>query len=332
MASLKKIRKPAAWMILPSVALAVFLALTLSDFYFFYRAGPAADDRTVIIPSGATLKSAAALLERHGVLEVKAAFYWTARLSGAAGDLQAGEFLIPAGASQSEILNILLTGKTVLHKITFPEGLTSAQVAALLLEEEKLTGEIKELPGEGTLLPETYLFERGDSRSDILRRMAENRDRLLEDLWADYDFSLPFMSIGEAVILASMVEEETGIAEERTLIAAVFLNRLKRGMRLQSDPTVIYGLTGGVPLGRPILLSELERDTPYNTYIHTGLPPGPIANPGRAALEAVFNPAHSDALYFVADGAGGHVFADTLDQHNKNVRKWRRFQREGSSN
>jgi len=328
MATPEKIRKPVAWMILPSVALAIFLALTLSDFYFFYRTGPAAEDRTVIIPKGASLKSVAALLEQEGVVNVKPAFYWTARLSGAAGDLQAGEYLIPAGASQSEILNVLLSGKTVLHKITFPEGLTSAQVAGLLLAEEKLTGEIEAVPGEGTLLPETYFFERGDSRQGILGRMAKNRDRLLEDLWANYDFLLPFTSLEEAVILASMIEEETAVPEERPLIAAVFLNRLKRNMHLQSDPTVIYGLTGGAPLGRPILQSELEKDTPYNTYVRYGLPPGPIANPGRASLEAVFNPAKSDALYFVADGSGGHVFSDTLEEHNQNVAKWRKFRRE----
>ena len=307
-------------------------AFILGNVFFFYKVGPLAKDTPLVIPTGASLKRVTTILEGQGALSVAANFYWTARLSGSAAKIKAGEFLIPAGASQSDILNILISGEVIFHKITFPEGLTSAQVVEVLLQESMLTGEVETVPEEGTLLPETYLFTRGDSRADVLRRMAKNQTELLESLWADYDYSYVFTSLEDAVIIASIVEEETGVGAERSLIAAVFMNRLEKRMRLQTDPTVIYGLTGGEPLGRPILQSELDRDTPYNTYLHYGLPPGPITNPGRAALEAVFNPAVTDALYFVADGSGGHVFSETLEEHNENVQKWRKFQRQNSEN
>ena len=330
MAANKPIRKPIAWMILPSSALFVFLTVLLTDFYFFYRTGPDAGTDTVVIPKGVNLDEVTEILWYAGFIDPPQSFYWTARLSGADRDIQAGEYRIPRRATQADILSILLEGKTILHPITVPEGLTSRQVVALLMADERLTGEIVEVPGEGTLLPETYFYSRGDSRRDILRRMAQNQDEFFETLWANYDFSQPFTTREEAVILASIIEEETAIPEERPLIAAVFLNRLNRNMRLQSDPTVIYGLTQGEPLGHALRVSELRSETPYNTYNIDGLPPGPISNPGKESLEAVFNPAPTAALYFVADGTGGHVFAETLEEHNENVRRWRQIERENS--
>jgi len=297
--------------------------------YVFNRPGPLAEDTAVIVPPGASLKAAARLLKDVGALAFEPSFYWTARLQGAAGDLRAGEYLLPARASAADILTLLREGKTILHKITVAEGLTSAEVAALLLAEPLLSDAIAPVPREGTLLPETYFFARGDSRHMILDWMRANQHALLEALMDGYDFSLAFRSAEEAVILASLVEEETALPEERPMIAAAFLNRLKKGMRLQSDPTVVYGLSQGVPLGHPLQQSELEQDTPYNTYIHSGLPPGPISNPGRAALEAVFHPAKTDALYFVADGNGGHVFAASIEEHSRNVAKWRKIEKDG---
>jgi len=323
--------KRAVWRVtIPVFGLFMLLGFMLGDAYFFYRAGPNPDQTAVYIPSGSSLRNVTDILQADSFIDSAATFYWTARLSGAAGDIKAGEFMVPAGASQADILNILREGKVVLHRITIPEGLTSRQVVVLLLQNPALSSIYMDIPEEGTLLPETYFFELGESPAKIIERMRRNQAELLAELWDNYDFSLPFTSPEEAVIIASIVERETAIPEERGMIAAVFLNRLAKRMRLQSDPTVIYGLTGGEPLGRPIRQSELERDTPYNTYVHYGLPAGPIANPGEASLRAVFNPAPSDALYFVADGSGGHVFSDTLEEHNKNVAKWRKFQRDGA--
>lgn len=313
---------------IPAFFMLMALGFVGGDFFFFYKEGPLPSEQAVLIPKGASLKSVTDLLVSEGVIEVPSTFYWTARASGAAKHIRAGEFMIPAGANQAEVLRILKKGEAILHKITFPEGLSSKQVVDLLNANLVLEGEVTAIPVEGKLLPETYMFQRGTTREDILFEMAVKQAEVLADLGANYEGSFPFDTFEEVVTLASIVEEETAIPEERPLIAAVFLNRLQKRMRLQSDPTVIYGLTGGYPLGRPIRRSELEGDTPYNTYVHYGLPPGPISNPGRAAIEAVFNPTQSDALYFVADGSGGHVFADTLEEHNENVKKWRRFQRE----
>lgn len=315
-------------MTIPAFFLLMAFGLVAGDFFFFYKDGPLPGEQAVLIPKGASLKSVTTLLAGEGVIEVPATFYWTARISGAATDIRAGEFLIPAGASQAEVLNILRKGEAILHKITFPEGLSSKQVVDLLNANLVLEGVVSAVPPEGMLLPETYLFPRGTHREEIIKEMRVNQTEVLTALWGKYDGSLGFQSVEEALTLASIVEEETAIPAERSLIAAVFINRLNKRMRLQSDPTVIYGITGGLPLGRPIRQSELDGDTPYNTYVHYGLPPGPISNPGRAAIEAVFNPAASNALYFVADGSGGHVFADTLEEHNENVKKWRKFQKE----
>lgn len=316
---------------LPALVLALTGAvLAAINFTMFYRPGPLEAETTVIIPNGASLTRISEILGRRGVISFPQSFYWTGRLFGAAGELKAGEYRIPEAASQAQVLIILRKGETVLHKLTVPEGLTSREVVALLRAEDKLSGEIGKIPPEGSLLPETYLFSRGDSRAALIEKMRQSQKALLDQLWAAYDFSLPFTSPREAVTLASLVEEETAVPEERPLIAAVFINRLEKGMKLQSDPTVVYGISGGAPLGERLRQSQLDAETPYNTYLIEGLPPGPISNPGRAALEAVFDPAETDALYFVADGSGGHVFAATLEEHNRNVARWRKIQRENS--
>jgi UPF0755 protein len=245
-----------------------------------------------------------------------------AELTGAAHGLQAGEYAFPSRASMAAIMFDIRHGRVVRHFVTIPEGYTSAQAVEVLAQANELSGSVA-TPPEGSLLPETYEVVRGDSRAQVVGRMRGARDALLSRLWAGRAAGLPYRSPEEAVILASVVEKETALANERPRVAAVFLNRLAKGMDLASDPTVAYGLTGGAPLGHGLRASELARRTPYNTYIVTGLPPTPIANPGRAALEAAFHPATGEDLYFVADGTGGHAFSATFEQHRKNVAHWR---------
>ena len=254
------------------------------------------------------------------------------RLAGRAHDLapslRAGEFEVAGGASLLDVLATLRDGKPLLRFVTIPEGRTTAQALALIAAAPMLEGAVTVAPGEGDLLPETYAYERGEARDAVTQRMMAAHDEVLAELWADRSERAVVKTPEEAVILASIVEKETGVASERPRVAAVFSNRLRRGMRLQSDPTIIYGLTGGEPLGRGIRRSELRGETPYNTYVISGLPPTPIANPGRESLAAVLDPLDTDDLYFVADGTGGHVFAETLAQHNRNVAQWRRIERE----
>ena len=225
-------------------------------------------------------------------------------------------------------MNALVSGKAILHGFTVPEGLTSEQIVARLADDPVLTGELGSIPAEGTLLPETYKFSRGTTREQIIDQMRRAQERLIAEIWARRSSDLPIATPAEFVTLASIVEKETGKADERPLVAAVFINRLRQNIRLQSDPTIIYGLFGGKgkPPERPIFRSDIDKKTPYNTYLIDGLPPGPIANPGRAALEAVANPSRTDDLFFVADGTGGHVFAPTLEEHNRNVEHWRRIE------
>ena len=265
-----------------------------------------------------------------GILPISDAdlFKMAARVHDLAPNLRAGEFEIAPGASVIQALMALRDGKPLLRFVTIPEGRTTAQALALIADAPVLTGDVTLTPGEGALLPETYAYERGEARDAVLQRMIDAHDEALAALWPNRAEALPFDTPEEAVILASIVEKETALAEERPRVASVFVNRLRRGMRLQSDPTIIYGLTGGEPLGRGIRRSELRGETPYNTYVIRGLPPTPIANPGRASLEAVLNPPDTDDLYFVADGTGGHVFAETLAEHNRNVAQWRRIERE----
>ena len=310
----------------------VFIALGAlvagAAIWLFYAAGTHTRETIVSIPQGASAAHVARLLDAAGVIRAPVIFRLGARLGGDAGKLHAGEFAIPPRASMAETLEIITGGEVVLYGFTIPEGLTSQQIAERLRALPYLAGDIADIPAEGTLWPETYHVPRGTTRAAILAQMQTAQRAELPALWASRQPDLPLNDMNEAVILASIVEKETGIAEERRLVAAVFVNRLRRGMRLQSDPTIIYGLTGGAgALGRPIRRSEIAGKTPYNTYQIDGLPPTPIANPGRAALAAVLDPADSAALYFVADGSGGHVFADTLEAHNRNVQNWRRESR-----
>lgn len=297
----------------------------------FTSPGPAAAsgaaETIVVIDRGMGVSAIARRLSEAGVITNVAVFRAGVMVLDRGGDLQAGEFAIPSGASMEEIVLLLADGQPVSFVVTIPEGKTSRMAVAILNDEPILTGEIAEVPPEGSLLPETYHYQRGTTRAELIARMRADRDRVLEELWANRAPDLPFETMEEAVILASIVEKETGIASERPRIAGLFVNRMRIGMRLQSDPTIIYGLTGGEPLGRGIRRSELDRETPYNTYLIDGLPPTPICNPGRDALAAVLNPMQTDELYFVADGTGGHAFAKTLEEHNRNVARWREIER-----
>ena len=301
-------------------------ALILSILIFM--PGPHGDTKRVLLERGASLRSVAATVDAAGALRSGLVFRLYVRLRGQAGRLKAGEFDIPPRASMDDVRLALIGGDVVMHKITIAEGLTSRQIIEQLTAESVLSGSVT-VPPEGTLLPETYSVPRGMKRQALVDKMMAAQQATLEALWPLRQKWLPVKTPYEALILASIVERETGIAEERPLVAAAFVNRLKKGMRLQSDPTIIYGLVGGQgPLGRPIRRSEIRRKTAYNTYRINGLPPTPIANPGRASIAAVLNPADSQALYFVADGTGGHVFAETLSAHNRNVRRWREIEKQ----
>ena len=292
----------------------------------FDRLGPSAVAVTVVLPRGGGLQAIADRLTRAGVLRHRVVFVLGVRLDGQARRLQAGEYRVPAGATPRRIMDILVSGATVARRLTVAEGLTVAQVVALIKRADGLKGDIKDAPPEGSLLPETYHFSHGDGRAELLGRMRRNMQEALVELWDKRQPGLPFKSPSEALILASIVEKETSVAAERPRIAAVFINRLRRGMRLQSDPTVVFAITGGAgPLARRLTRQDLAKPSPYNTYRIDGLPPAPIANPGRAAIAAVLDPAATKDLYFVADGSGGHAFAKTLAEHNRNVARWRRL-------
>ena len=294
----------------------------------FTRPGPLAEETTVVIPRGSGMETIAHRLLEAGVITDPRILAIGAKITGQARRLKAGEFAFPAAVSPRGALDILESGVTVVRRVTVAEGLSSLQVVAVVNAAEGLEGEIEEVPLEGTLLPETYHYAFGDDRADIVARMRAEMDETVNALWETRAPDLPIASPQEAVILASIVEKETGVAEERPLVASVFINRLNRGMRLQSDPTVAYGIAGGEGLDRPLTRTDLKTETPYNTYVISGLPPGPIANPGAAAIAAVLQPAETDYLYFVADGTGGHAFSKTLAGHNRNVRAWRKHQRE----
>lgn len=295
----------------------------------WYGSAQIEQDTTFIVPDGATLTSAAAKLEEEGLIASADVFLLRARLLGGTGHIQAGEFELPAGASPARILDIFQSGEVVRRFVTIPEGLPAILVHERLMTEPLLTGQIA-VPAEGSILPDTYSFERGESRQAVLARMQAAMDEALNQEWAKRGPDTIARSRREALILASLVEKETGKAGERPLIAGVMTNRLRQGMRLDVDATTIYPITQGRPLGRMIRLSEVRDPNPYNTRAVAGLPPGPITNPGRDSIAAVLNPADTDALFYVADGTGGHVFARTLAEHNANVRRWREFrEREG---
>jgi UPF0755 protein len=301
-------------------------------FYFgkltFTRPGPLKESANVLVPRGADLETIAAQLRRQNVIESDLVFTTAVRLYKAQDELKAGEYMFEAGVSMEKVLENLITGRSVLQAITFPEGLTSQQIVNRLNADPVLTGTVAEVPPEGALMPDTYKFTRGATRQQILDQMKRAQERAVAEVWERRSPDLPVDSPEELVTLASIVEKETGKADERPRVAAVFINRLREGMRLQSDPTIVYGIFGGAgkPADRPILQSDLDAENPYNTYKVSGLPPTPIANPGRAALEAVANPSRTDEIYFVADGTGGHAFAKSLEDHNRNVARWRRIE------
>ncbi len=296
----------------------------------FDRPGPTTGEVTVVVPRGTGVEDISRLLMERGLIAGEAdrlLFKLGAKLTGLATRLRAGEYLFPAGVSLRGIADLMARGAAVVRRLTLAEGLTSAEATELLSRTEGLEGALSATPEEGSLLPETYHYSWGDDRADIVRRMQRGMDEALDRLWEKRASDAP-ASKRDALILASLVEKESGVAAERPRIAAVFRNRLKLGMRLQSDPTVLYGRErpdGAVE--RTITQSDLARATPYNTYVIDGLPPGPICNPGRAAIEAALNPAPSNDLYFVADGSGGHAFAATLAGHNKNVAQWRKIEK-----
>ena len=298
----------------------------------FDSPGPSAyegETETIVsLPMGTGLNQAANILQQRGVVRSALIFRLGVMYNEKATALKAGEYAIPSGASPAQIMNILVDGKSIVYKLTLAEGLTSAMIVELVRQHPTLSGEVTDIPAEGSLLPETYIFNRGETRATLIKRMQDDHMRVLNELWAQRAPNLPISTKEEAVILASIVEKETGVAEERPRVAAVFVNRLRKGIKLQSDPTIIYGLTKGVPLGRGIRQSELDKPTPYNTYVIVGLPPTPIANPGKASLAAVMNPAQTEDLFFVADGTGGHVFAATLAEHEKNVKNWREIEKQ----
>lgn len=289
--------------------------------------GPLDRAESVVIPRGSGIEAIALTLGEAGVIDSPLLFIAGAKLGGSVRELKAGEYAFAAGISMQGVLEQMRQGRTVVRRLTVPEGLTSAQVLSLLEKEPALTGEIKQIPKNGSLLPETYHYAYGDSRSALIERMQHAMDQALAEAWKGRVPELPLESPQQALVLASIVEKETGIAAERARVAGVFVNRLENGMKLQSDPTVIFALTNGNgDLGRALTRNDWKFDSPYNTYAVTGLPPGPIANPGRASLAAVLKPEKHEYLYFVADGSGGHVFAKSLADHNRNVVKWREVQ------
>jgi len=292
----------------------------------FDAPGPLPAARPVLVPRGG-LDQVAEALEREGVVRSGLALRMAALATRGQGGIKAGELEFPAAASLRQVLAVLRAARPLQHRFTIPEGLTAAQVAVLLDREPGLEGETGLVP-EGSILPETYAFERGSTRAALLERAAKAMDRALERAWSARAPDLPLASPREALVLASIVERETGKAEERPRVAAVFLNRLRRGMKLQSDPTVVYGASGGLGiLDHGLTRAELERETPYNTYRIAGLPPGPISMPGLSSLKAVTQPGAVDDLFFVADGTGGHVFARTEQDHLRNVARWREVER-----
>ncbi len=291
--------------------------------------GPLPASRTVLLPRGAGLSEIADRLEAARVVADRRIFQLAAWTLGQGRNLKAGEYAVPAHASLRDVVQLLSSGRVVVRKVTIPEGLTVRQTLATLAEAEGMEGTVAaEAIKEGELLPATYNYVWGDERGRMVVRMRAAMAEMVERLWRERAPGLPLTTPAEAVTLASIVEKETGRADERARIAGVFFNRLKAGTKLQSDPTVAYAVAGGRDLGRPLTRADLRLLHPYNTYMIEGLPPGPIANPGKAALEAVMKPAETDALYFVADGSGGHAFAKTLDEHNRNVARWRRLMRE----
>lgn len=314
----------------------ILLCMAVAVFYFirveFDRPGPLAVSTVLVVPKGESTTAIADRLAAEGIIRDRRIFltsiFYFMHLKGQ-GSLKAGEYQFDKHATMRQVLDTLVEGKSIQYRVTFPEGWTSQQIVKRLAANPELNGPVPDVPPEGSLLPDTYSFGSKDTRDDIIQRMQVAQEKFLAKVWEERDPDIMVKTPEEAVILASIVEKETGVAEERPRIASVFHNRLRKRMRLQSDPTIIYGIFGGSGIrDHPITREELERENPYNTYKIDGLPPTPIGNPGRAAIEAVLKPAKTNDVYFVADGTGGHVFSATLAEHNRNVAKWRKIERE----
>src|SRR6476659_8155383 len=317
------------------ITLLIILMIGAGTAYYYGRQilespGPLQEDKVVNIPARAGKRDIAEVLQREGVINVNPWYFIGGVLAlKASQDLKPGEYQFQKNASLRDVIGTIVEGKVVQHAVTIPEGLTSEQIVARLSDNDIFAGSVREIPREGTLLPETYKFPRGTTRDQVVQRMQQAQKRVVAEIWERRNLDTPIRTPDQLVTLASIVEKETGKADERSRVAAVYVNRLRQKMKLQSDPTIIYGLVGGKgTLGRPIKRSEIQQPSPYNTYVVDGLPPGPIANPGRASLEAAANPARTRDLFFVADGTGGHTFTETYDQHQKNVVKLRALEKQ----
>ncbi len=317
------------------ITILIILMIGAGTAYYYGRQlletpGPLLEDKIVNIPARAGKRDIADALQREGVINVNPwLFIGSVFALKASSDLKPGEYSFQKNASLRDVIATIVEGKVVQHAVTIPEGLTSEQIVTRLTDNDIFSGSVREMPREGTLLPETYKFPRGTTREQVIQRMQQTQKRVLAEIWERRNPDVPIKSPEALVTLASIVEKETGKADERSRVAAVFVNRLRQKIKLQSDPTIIYGLVGGKgTLGRPIKRSEITQPSPYNTYVIEGLPPGPIANPGRASLEAAANPARTRDLFFVADGTGGHAFTETYDQHQKNVAKLRTLEKQ----
>ena len=316
-----------AWTFL---TLVLAVAGTVAAFFYanneYTAPGPLADNKVFTVEQGLSTPQIGAALEQNGIISNARIFSLMASVTGTRTRLKAGEYEFQKAASMQDVMALIASGKSITYKLSVPEGFTSEMAVGRVNANEILTGPPAIVPAEGSIMPDTYVYRRNMTRQKLVDDMQAAQSKLIDELW---EKRLPVTVIAtkeQAVILASIVEKETGVASERPIIASVFINRLKKGMRLQSDPTIIYGIAGGKgKLDRPLTRNDIETETPYNTYRINGLPPGPIANPGRAALEAVLNPQSTEYLYFVADGSGGHAFASTLDEHNRNVKKWRQI-------
>ncbi len=313
------------------ISSAVFVTLLVVALLFFgnnrfHENGPLDAPRTIVVRDGHSLSTIARQLEARDIVDSELIFRLGVRAYRASAQMRVGEYAFKPGMSMYDVMETLRLGKGVVHKVSIPEGLTSFQIMQRIASNDVLVGKMPEtLPNEGSLMPDTYPFQRGLTRKELINEMIRAQKRFLKKIWQRRVPGLPIKTPEEMVVLASIVEKETGKADERPHVASVFVNRLSQGIKLQSDPTIIYGIFGGEgkPKGRPIYQSDLDQVTDYNTYIIKALPPGPISNPGRASLEAVANPSNTQDLFFVADGTGGHIFAATLAEHNANVLRWR---------
>ena len=320
------------YMIVIFFAACIFGGSVFSTYEFFLSDGPLSQRKEVVIEKGQPLRKIANYLHQEGVIESPAIFVLGVRVSQKDGELKAGEYSIPAHASAKMVMDIITGGQTFIRRITVPEGLTSYQVVQMLNDTKSLEGEIIEIPQEGSLLPETYYYSAGDTRISLIKRMQSAMTRTIEELWPKREKDLLLKNTKDVIILASIIEKETSIDAERNHIASVFFNRLKQKMRLQSDPTVIYGLSEGTGIfKRKLFSNDLKKQDPYNTYVIYGLPPGPISNPGRASIEAVLHPDKTQDLYFVANGKGGHAFSENYKDHQNRVSEWRNIKKKSET-